>query len=55
MSDTPILDLLIDRKKLRDEIIEAARGRVRTHVVNQVVQNVVRPRVDEILSRVRGR
>ena len=55
MTDTPILDMLLDREKLRERLLEAARREVRRQVVDQTLKNVVAPRVDEILGRARRR
>ena len=50
-----LLDLLLDRERLRDRLVEVGRREVRHHVVDQVLKNAVAPRVDEVLRRVRGR
>lgn len=49
----PLLDLLLDREKLRNKLLDQARGEIRTHVVGNVLDSLVRPRVDEVLGRVR--
>lgn len=54
-SGTPLLDLVLDRGRLRERLIEAARREVRGHVVTNVLDNVVRPRVDEVIGRPRRR
>ena len=55
MTDTPILDLLVNREKLRARLVETARREVRRHVADQTLKNVLAPRVDEILGRARRR
>jgi len=55
MSGAPILDMLLDRQRLRERLLEAARREVRRQIVDQTLKNVVAPRVDEILGRARRR
>ncbi|MGI0068254.1 MAG: hypothetical protein ACREB9_07595 [Thermoplasmata archaeon] len=50
-----LLDLILDRAKLRDQLIEAARKELRHHVVDRTLKNVVIPRVDEVVGRARRR
>jgi len=50
-----LLDLLLDRRRLADRLLETARREVRRQVVDQTLKNVVAPRVDEILGRARRR
>jgi hypothetical protein len=53
-SGTPLLDMLLDRRKLADRVVEVARREVRHQVVDAALKGVVAPRVDEVLRRVRG-
>jgi len=53
--DRPLLDILLDRDRLRGRIVDRVRHEVTTHVTGNLLDKVVRPRVDQILGKERRR
>ena len=54
-SETPLLDALLDRGKVRERLLGHARDVVSKHVTDTVLDTVVRPRVDAVLGARRKR